>query len=574
MASDIVVTRAGTGTASGAADADPVSTEVVRHSLNSAANQMKQLLVRASFSPIIYEVLDFAVALYDRDICMLAQAPSLPAFMGTMSFCVEGAVAGIGGEDALEPGDVLLYNVPYGAGSHAQDAALVMPVFLRSGALIGYSAIKAHWLDIGAKDPYCTDTVDVFQEGTIYPGIKLYSRGEPVADIHRAVLANSRLPKTLAGDLSAQVTGVRAGAEGLVRVVERFGLDAFRRSVARMYDHGEAVVRDYFERIPDGRYTARGQLDSDGLGDEEIPFTLAVEVAGSTVRIDYSDAPDAVAGPMNCPLPRTVSASRIAISMLAGGSEAPTEGHFRPIEVVTRRGSLFHAVPPMPCFLCGRVAMQAIDVIYEALAKVMPAAVPAWSASDLCALVWWGAREATGETWADGSPHPVGQGAHSAGDGGTLMHIGQSSTRISPVEVWEAKNPWLLEKAELATDSCGAGAHRGGLGIDYYFHMLEDAYLTSALERTKVPAWGLLGGSEGRPNGLALRGPDGTRTPLNGKSTRTKLPKGSTLELHCGGGGGYGPPAARPRYAIDADLRDGYITEGHARRHYGQGLAA
>ena len=90
----------------------------------------------------------------------------------------------------------------------------------------------------------------MFQEGTIYPGIKLYSRGEPVADIHRAVLANSRLPKTLAGDLSAQVTGVRAGAEGLVRVVERFGLDAFRRSVARMYDHGEAVVRDYFERIP------------------------------------------------------------------------------------------------------------------------------------------------------------------------------------------------------------------------------------------------------------------------------------------------------------------------------------
>ena len=574
MASDIVITRAGTGSASGMADADPVSTKVVRHSLNSAANQMKQLLVRASFSPIIYEVLDFAVALYDRDLCMLAQAPSLPAFMGTMSFCVEGAVAGVGGEDALEPGDVLLYNVPYGAGSHAQDAALVMPVFLRSGTLIGYSAIKAHWLDIGAKDPYCTDTVDVFQEGTIYPGIKLYSRGEPVADIHRAVLANSRLPKTLAGDLSAQVTGVRAGAEGLVRVVERFGLAAFRRIVARIYDHGEAVVRDCFQRIPDGRYTAAGQLDSDGPGDAEIPFTLAVEVAGSTVRIDYSDAPDAVAGPMNCPLPRTVSASRIAISMLAGGSEAPTEGHFRPIEVITRRDSLFHAVPPAPCFLCGRVAMQAIDVIYEALAKVMPGAVPAWSASDLCALVWWGAREATGEAWADGSPHPVGQGAHAAGDGGTLMHIGQSSTRISPVEVWEAKNPWLLEKAELAADSCGAGTYRGGLGVDYYFHMLEDVYLTSALERTKVPAWGLLGGSEGRPNGLAVRGLDGTRSPLNGKSTRFKLTKGSTLELHCGGGGGYGPPAARPRHAIDADIRDGYITEGHARSHYGQGLAA
>ena len=572
-APDLVVTKAGTGSGSGAADADPVSTEIVRHSLNSAANQMKRLLVRASFSPIIYEVLDFAVAIYDRDLCLLAQAPSLPAFMGTMSFCVEGAVRGQGGEDALEPGDVLLYNVPYGAGSHAQDAALVMPVFY-DGELIGYSAIKAHWLDIGAKDPYCTDTVDVFQEGTVYPGIKLYSRGQPVADIHRAVLANSRLPKTLAGDLSAQVTGVRAGAEGLVRVVERFGLAAFRRSVARMYDHGEAVVRRYFERIPDGRYTPRGQLDSDGLGDTPIPFELAVDVEGSTVRIDYFDAPDAVAGPMNCPLPRTVSASRIAISMLAGGSEAPTEGHFRPIEVLTRRGSLFHAISPMPCFLCGRIAMQAIDVIYQALAAVMPAAVPAWSASDLCSLVWWGAREGSGEVWADGSPHPVGQGAHIAGDGGTLMHIGQSATRISPVEVWEAKNPWLLERAELAPDSCGAGTHRGGLGIDYHFHMLEGAYLTAALERTKVPAWGLGGGSEGRANGLLVRAPDGTRTPLRGKSTRYRLAKGTTLELCCGGGGGYGPPAARPRHAVEADLRDGYITEDHIRRHYGEALAA
>ena len=37
---------------------------------------MKRALVRTAFSPVIYEVLDFAAALYDRDICMLAQAPT------------------------------------------------------------------------------------------------------------------------------------------------------------------------------------------------------------------------------------------------------------------------------------------------------------------------------------------------------------------------------------------------------------------------------------------------------------------------------------------------------------------
>ncbi len=160
---------------------------------------------------------------------MLAQAPSLPLFMGTMSFCVEAAVAGVGGDDKLEPGDIILYNDPYGTGSHPQDAAVVMPVFL-DGELVGYSAIKGHWLDIGGKDPYSTDTVDVFQEGTIFPGVKLYRGGELVDDIYRMALANSRVPKMVAGDINAEVVGVRTGAAALVRVVGRYGLE---RSAAR-----------------------------------------------------------------------------------------------------------------------------------------------------------------------------------------------------------------------------------------------------------------------------------------------------------------------------------------------------
>ena len=129
-------------------DADPITTEVIRHGLNSAAEQMKRALVRTAFSPVIYEVLDFAVAIYDRQVRLLAQAPALPLFMGTMSFCVEGAVEAVGGKDALEPGDIILYNVPYGTGSHPQDAAVVMPVFLGE-TLIAYTTIKGHWLDIG-----------------------------------------------------------------------------------------------------------------------------------------------------------------------------------------------------------------------------------------------------------------------------------------------------------------------------------------------------------------------------------------------------------------------------------------
>ena len=82
---------------------DAITTEVVRHSLHSAAEQMKRALIRTAFSPIIYDVLDFAVAIYDRDKRLLSQAPGLPNFLGTMGFCVEAAVEAVG-QDSLQPG--------------------------------------------------------------------------------------------------------------------------------------------------------------------------------------------------------------------------------------------------------------------------------------------------------------------------------------------------------------------------------------------------------------------------------------------------------------------------------------
>ncbi len=572
---EVVLTRAGAGVGAGgrSVDADPVTTEIVRQALNSAAEQMKRALVRTAFSPIIYEVLDFAVALYDRRIRLLAQAPSLPIFMGTMGFCVEAAVTAVGGEEVLEPGDILLYNIPYGSGTHPQDAAMVMPCFLPAGQLVGYATCKAHWADIGAKSPYCTDTVDVHQEGTLFPGVKLFQRGELVADVHRIVLANSRVPKMVAGDLSAEVVAVRRGADELVRIVERNGLQSFEESVERMFDHGEAIVRSYFEGIPDGRYSAFGEMDDNGVSDEPLPFEVVVEVEGSSVRIDYSRAPDAQPGPVNCPLPDTVSASRIAITMLAAHNEPPNEGHLRPIEVLTRAGSLFHPLPPSPCFLCGWATLQAIEVIYHALADAMPTAVPAGSGCDLLYLDWSGIREQTGEPWVDGFVHPVGQGAHHAGDGASsLMQVSEASARTPPVEVSEARNPWVFERVELAQDSGGPGRHRGGLGVDLTMRTREPAVLTTVIERTRNPPWGLAGGLVGRANSATLTLPDGATRALT-KLTRIDVPAGSVVEVHSGGGGGYGPCAEREVEAVLHDVRQGYVSEAQAKARYPHAFA-
>ena len=125
------------------AEVDPITTQIVRNSLNSAAEQMKRALCRTAMSPVIYDVLDFAGAIYDNHLRLLAQAPSLPLFMGTLNFCIEEAVKGVGGEEKLNEGDIIIYNSPYGTGSHPQDAALVMPVFFNN-ELIAYTAINMY----------------------------------------------------------------------------------------------------------------------------------------------------------------------------------------------------------------------------------------------------------------------------------------------------------------------------------------------------------------------------------------------------------------------------------------------
>jgi N-methylhydantoinase B len=99
--------------------------------------------------------------------------------------------------------------------------------------------------------------------------------------------------------------------------------------------------------------------------------------------------------------------------------------------------------------------------------------------------------------------------------------------------------------------------------------MLEDTYLTSAVERTRNNPWGLAGGSEARPNAISVEHADGRTTHFYGKATRFLVAKGDLLKISSGGGGGHGPAARRSQEAVLRDLRNGYITLPFAEEHYG-----
>jgi N-methylhydantoinase B len=544
---------------------DPVTTQIVSGALVSAARQMVKTMVRTSFSTVIYESLDFAVVLYDRDFRLLAQGPTLPAFMGTMGFCIRAAVEAVGGSQSLNPGDVIVYNVPYGTGSHAQDSAVVVPVFHRDGTHIGYAANKAHWADLGALAPYCTNTTDVFQEGMCIPGVKIYDGGILNDTVLRMILANSRFPELVDGDLRAQIASCNVGSTELLRVVDRYGYTAFQACVERMIAHGEDTVRAFLSNVQDGTYRATCYMDDNGVDPEPIEFDVVVHIAGSDITVDLSEAPDAQRGPINCPMPSTVSLARVALGMVAGSHEAPNEGHFRPLRVLTRPGSMFHPQSPAPCFLYGWSIQPALEGVIQALSMAVPG-LPSGSAGDLCGIIMYG-RTIDGRPFQAGWSHPVGSGANQDHDGAVLFIPPVGYSRCQSPELNEAQSPVRIERWEFTTDSAGPGKFRGGPGWRKDIRLLADAVMISMVERTKRPSWGQKGGLPGGVNGLEVEYPDG-KVEILAKITDLPLPANSIIRVYGGGGGGFGECSERPPEAVQADVRDGFISAEHAAKYY------
>ncbi|MCA9904760.1 MAG: hydantoinase B/oxoprolinase family protein, partial [Anaerolineae bacterium] len=152
---------------------DSITVQVIQNYLLSAANEMERNLMRTSYSTIIYEIRDFGLGIYDDKCRMLAESPGLAVFTRGNDYGLQKAVEFAGVEN-LKPGDLLLTSYPYWSSAHPLDVLAVSPIFYKD-ELLGYTAIKQHWLDMGQKDAgYILDSIDVFQEGLLLPAVKIY----------------------------------------------------------------------------------------------------------------------------------------------------------------------------------------------------------------------------------------------------------------------------------------------------------------------------------------------------------------------------------------------------------------
>src|SRR5690625_4705847 len=247
---------------------DPFTLEIVKDSLLAAGDEMFIALAKTSMSPIIYEVLDYASGLTDAKGQLLTQGNGVTGFIGMLSFMVRETIEKFGKKGRLYEGDIIIINDPYrGGGSHLSDIGLVMPIF-KDGEIIAFSANKAHWTEVGGKDPgsFTNDSVDIFQEGLQFPCIKLFSKGEVNQGLVEMIKSNVRFPDLSLGDMWAQVAALKTGDKRVKEICERYGTSTILTAIDYLLDHGETLSKQELKKLPKGTFTAEDFMDTDGIG--------------------------------------------------------------------------------------------------------------------------------------------------------------------------------------------------------------------------------------------------------------------------------------------------------------------
>ena len=341
----------------------------------------------------------------------------------------------------------------------------------------------------------------------------------------------------------------------------------------------QRVLRQRIAELPDGEYRSEGWLDDDGKNrDVRLPIKVCVRVQGDGIEIDLTGSSDQVETGFNVPFEgSTKVACFCAIRSLLLDAETSeikvpsNQGSFRPIKVTAPKGSIFN--PNFPAAAEARFSQinRMIDLIYKALAPVLPDEIIAGSSATLSFAAYSGVKP-NGEYWVFLEVNEGSYGGRPASDGPDSIDNLMANTRNNPLEDLAIHLPMICDRYELRDDVMpGAGRYRGGIGVVKKQRVLTDGFITHECDRhTDVP-WGIFGGTPGQVGALEIynnnRPHDITSMPA--KFAGLRVSEGDVMAFYGPCGGGYGDPLERPAQQVLEDVLDDFCTVEHANNVYG-----
>ena len=537
---------------------DTVTFEVMAAALQSAAEEMGNVLKRSSYSPIIRDMDDFSCALFTADGELVAQADYIPAQLGAMSLVVKAIIERWHGR--ISVGDAFISNHPFMGAMHLPDVNVIAPVFI-GDQLVAWAGTAAHHIDVGGVNPGSEgpELEDIFGEGLVLPPVRLAVGGVENEDLIAVITENIRDPRSTVSDLRAQRAACSLGDERVAELVGMYGVAALLEVMERMLDSVERGVKTALSGLPDGAGEAEGFLDDDGRGGPPTRIHVRVAKRGEHLAIDLSGCDPQVAGAMNVPWASSRAGIVYAVRAVVAPELGANDGLLRAVDVDAPLGIVLNPNPPAAVSVRHNTCQRFADTLIRAMADMWPqTAVGSSTVSFFCCNVG-SVSPLTGQPSVMADVVGGGTGATAFGDGIDGVDTYMSNVGVMPTEVVETNYSVRVLKCEFISGSQGLGEFNGGLGLRREYQIIDVPQRVTYYSEQTHPDFaprGANGGGDAHATTVTVIGPDGVEvTGLADKASLTLQP-GTVLRVETAGGGGYGDPGARTAEAQEYDRRN------------------
>ncbi|MCH2636696.1 MAG: hydantoinase B/oxoprolinase family protein, partial [Acidimicrobiales bacterium] len=556
-------------------EVDPIVVEIVEGTLASVEAEVEDAIGRTARSPMIRDQHDFRAGIHDARMRKLT-GRSYSALVDPVlrDFPIE----------SMRPGDIYFHNDVYlseGGIGHLPDLCVTVPVFAE-GQVVAFVQAFGHHDDIGGKVPGSmpSDALSVFEEGLMVPPIKLYDQGIANEAALRIMTRNTRLPESLAGDLDAECSACRMGADRLAELFERYGVELVTACFDAIIDRTtETFRREILAKIPEGSWTWEDYAEHDGVDPPKLHCQrITLTKTPEKLILDLNGTSPQAKGPINhagdyadgvflkkwlAPILRNLADTpeRMAELDVNEGVVPLFEIKFPP------PGTLVTPVFPAPTNARTFVILRLLGVLAGVLAKATGGRMPADQETIRYTGIegldqdgdWFFSREILGG----------GSGGGYYADGSDAIHVVPDSKNL-PAEFVEGRFPVRIETLGLAADSGGAGKYRGGLGYQKEIRVLaDDAKFMSIAERSILSCWGLNGGKAGAPFKVTINPGADDEQVMEGLCDREPINHGALIRVETTGGGGWGDPLERDTSLVQLDVLQGKVSQQAAKNDYG-----
>jgi 5-oxoprolinase (ATP-hydrolysing) len=422
-------------------------------------------------------------------------------------------------------------NAPYNGGTHLPDITVIIPVFVEGdGAPAWYVAARGHHADVGgvAAGSMPANSVTVDEEGILIDNALLVDAGSFLEAEMRATLAASRWPardpdRNIA-DLKAQVAACTRGANELRRIAGEYGRDVVDAYMRHVMANAEEAVRRLIGSLGDGSFTYR--MDNGA----QVSVAVTVDRETRSARVDFTGTSGQQPNNFNAPHSICRAATLYVFRTLVDDAIPMNDGCLRPIELVVPDGSMLRPHYPA-AVVAGNV--ETSQVITDALFAAVRALAP--SQGTMNNFTFGNDRFQYYETIAGGA------GAGPSHDGASAVQTHMTNSRLTDPEILESRFPVILERFAIRRGSGGAGAHKGGDGVERHIRFRERMRANILSNRREIPPSGLAGGEDAQPGVNQIIRADGTLETLSATAS-AELAPGDMFVIETPGGGGYGLP--------------------------------